>query len=74
MAAAQYDRPWRRITADLRAKLETGRWQPGDRLPTTEQLATQYDPSFVCRSRDSSAPRGSWINGPSRSTSTTTTS
>lgn len=40
--AAQYDRPWRRIAADLRAKITAGRWLPGDRLPTLQQLATQY--------------------------------
>jgi 8-oxo-dGTP pyrophosphatase MutT (NUDIX family) len=42
MAAAQYARPWRYIADDLRAKIAAGRWLPGDRLPTLEQLAEQY--------------------------------
>jgi 8-oxo-dGTP pyrophosphatase MutT (NUDIX family) len=42
MAAAQYARPWRHIADDLRAKIVAGRWLPGDRLPTLEQLARQY--------------------------------
>ena len=40
--AAQYARPWVHIADDLRAKLAAGRWLPGDRLPTLEQLAAQY--------------------------------
>src|SRR2546430_2744454 len=40
--AAQYDRPWVGIAADLRRKICGGRWQPGDRLPTESQLAAQY--------------------------------
>jgi DNA-binding transcriptional regulator YhcF (GntR family) len=42
MAAAQYERPWRRIAADLRAKIISGRWHHGDRLPTMGQLQEQY--------------------------------
>lgn len=42
VAAAQYDRPWRGIATDLRSKIAAGRWLPGDRLPTLEQLAAQY--------------------------------
>jgi DNA-binding GntR family transcriptional regulator len=41
-AVADYDRPWRHIAADLRAKIVGGRWQPGDRLPTIPQLQQQY--------------------------------
>jgi 8-oxo-dGTP pyrophosphatase MutT (NUDIX family) len=37
-----YDRPWRRIAADLRAKIHAGRWQPGDRLPTYAELQAEY--------------------------------
>lgn len=40
--AAQYDRPWKQITADLRRKIHNGRWQPGDRLPTIAQLQAEY--------------------------------
>jgi GntR family transcriptional regulator len=39
---ADYDRPWRHIAADLRAKIMNGRWLPGDRLPTIPQLQQQY--------------------------------
>jgi DNA-binding GntR family transcriptional regulator len=39
---ADYPRPWRHIAADLRAKIESGRWQPGDRLPTLADLQQQY--------------------------------
>jgi 8-oxo-dGTP pyrophosphatase MutT (NUDIX family) len=40
--AAQYARPWRRIADDLRLKIASGRWLPGDRLPTMAQLQEQY--------------------------------
>lgn len=40
--AAQYDRPWKKIAADLRRKIHAGRWQPGDRLPTIAQLQIDY--------------------------------
>lgn len=40
--AAQYDRPWKRISADLRAKIRSGRWQAGDRLPPMAELQRQY--------------------------------
>jgi 8-oxo-dGTP pyrophosphatase MutT (NUDIX family) len=40
--AAQYERPWRRIAADLRTKILSGRWQPGDRLPTIAALQREY--------------------------------
>jgi 8-oxo-dGTP diphosphatase len=36
-------RRWRLIADDLRAKIAAGRWLPGDRLPTLEQLSEQYD-------------------------------
>jgi DNA-binding GntR family transcriptional regulator len=39
---ADYPRPWRHIAADLRAKIESGRWQPGDRLPTLADLQVEY--------------------------------
>lgn len=38
----QYDRPWKNIASDLRAKIRAGRWQPGDRLPTLAQLQEEY--------------------------------
>lgn len=37
-----YDRPWKEIAADLRSKILTGRWQPGDRLPTLAQLQQEH--------------------------------
>ena len=40
--AANYVRPWQRIAADLRTKIEAGRWQPGDRLPTISALMDEY--------------------------------
>ncbi|MGD9989333.1 GntR family transcriptional regulator [Pseudonocardia sp.] len=40
--AAQYKRPWQKIADDLQAKIQAGRWQPGDRLPTLGQLQEQY--------------------------------
>ena len=44
-ARGEYERPWRRIAADLRAKILAGRWQVGDRLPTLRQLQDEYDVS-----------------------------
>lgn len=38
----RYERPYLRIAADLRAKILAGRWQPGDRLPTTAELQKVY--------------------------------
>ncbi|ODU05555.1 MAG: hypothetical protein ABS81_07275 [Pseudonocardia sp. SCN 72-86] len=43
MPRGQYERRWQHIAADLRAKIESGRWHPGDRLPPTAQLQTDYD-------------------------------
>ena len=40
--AAQYDRPWKRIADDLREKIQAGRWQVGDPLPTMADLQAQY--------------------------------
>jgi DNA-binding GntR family transcriptional regulator len=31
-----------RIQADLQRRIDAGEWQPGDRLPTQQQLAEQY--------------------------------
>ena len=42
MPTGQYERPYQAITADLREKLQSGRWQPGDRLPPMAQLQDQY--------------------------------
>lgn len=38
-----YDRPWRRLTDELRRLIVAGRWQPGDRLPTQRELAAIVD-------------------------------
>lgn len=40
--AAQYARPWRKIADELRETILSGRWRPGDRLPTEVQLAATY--------------------------------
>ena len=45
MPTGQYERPYQRIAADLRFKIESGRWQPGDRLPPLVQLRKQYEAS-----------------------------
>jgi 8-oxo-dGTP pyrophosphatase MutT (NUDIX family) len=37
-----YDRPWHKIAADIRSKIQTGRWRPGDRLPTLAQLQEEH--------------------------------
>lgn len=36
------DRPWRHIAADLRHAIQTGRYAPGDRLPTGAELMASY--------------------------------
>lgn len=41
-ARGEYERPWQRIAADLRAKIRSGRWQSGDRLPTMARLQVEY--------------------------------
>ncbi|WP_445942297.1 GntR family transcriptional regulator [Pseudonocardia sp. T1-2H] len=43
MPTGQYERRWQVIAADLRAKIQAGRWQPGDRLPPMSQLQEEYD-------------------------------
>jgi len=40
--AAHPDCRWRRIAADLAGEIETGRWQPDERLPTVVALHQQY--------------------------------
>lgn len=37
--------PYMQIADDLRSKLAAGRWRPGDRLPTLDQLADEYQRS-----------------------------
>jgi GntR family transcriptional regulator len=34
---------WPQIADDLRRRLESGEWQPGDRFPGTVDLAAQYE-------------------------------
>ena len=40
--AADYPRPWRKIADDLRADITAGRWLPGDRLPTQQELMERF--------------------------------
>ena len=42
MAAAQYERPYQQIAAELRRQIKAGRWRTGDRLPTVTQLAEEW--------------------------------
>lgn len=37
-----YERPWKRIAADLRAKIMNGHFRPGERLPTIADLQREY--------------------------------
>ena len=34
---------YRRVMAEIREKIRTGEWPPGHRLPSTRDLATQYN-------------------------------
>lgn len=38
-------RPYEKIAADLRERLDRGEWSPGDTLPTTDQLVARYEHS-----------------------------
>ena len=38
--------PYKRIQTDLQRRIDAGEWQPGDRLPTQQQLADQYGVSL----------------------------
>ena len=37
--------PIERVTAELRRRIEAGEWKPGQRIPSTGELAEQYDVS-----------------------------
>jgi GntR family transcriptional regulator len=37
--------PIERVTADLRRRIESGEWAPGEGLPSTGELADEYDVS-----------------------------
>jgi DNA-binding GntR family transcriptional regulator len=37
------ERPSERVTAALRARLESGEWQPGEQLPSVARLAAEYE-------------------------------
>lgn len=43
VARGDYERPWRRIAADLRAKINDGRLRPGERLATIAEMQAEYD-------------------------------
>ncbi|SCE87727.1 regulatory protein, gntR family [Micromonospora matsumotoense] len=38
---------WRRIRQDILDRIDAGLLKPGDKLPTTRELADQYDTSGV---------------------------
>ncbi|GGL88137.1 MULTISPECIES: GntR family transcriptional regulator [Micromonospora] len=42
-----YEPLWRRIRREIQAKIAAGVLKPGDKLPTTRELAEQYDTSGV---------------------------
>lgn len=44
---APYEPLWRRIRREIQAKIAAGILKPGDKLPTTKELADQYDTSGV---------------------------
>ncbi|MEV1328537.1 GntR family transcriptional regulator [Micromonospora costi] len=44
---APYEPLWRRIRREIQAKVDAGILQPGDKLPTTKELAEQYETSGV---------------------------
>ncbi|KXK60577.1 GntR family transcriptional regulator [Micromonospora rosaria] len=44
---APYEPLWRRIRREIQTKIAAGILKPGDKLPTTRELADQYDTSGV---------------------------
>lgn len=44
---APYEPLWRRIRREIQAKIAAGILKPGDKLPTTKELADQYETSGV---------------------------
>lgn len=40
---AEFTPLYRRVMAEIRDKIRTGEWPPGHRLPSTRDLAVQYD-------------------------------
>lgn len=38
-------RPYEKVAADLRQRIDAGEWPPGDSLPTTDQLVAHYEHS-----------------------------
>ncbi|MGY0002497.1 GntR family transcriptional regulator [Micromonospora sp. I033] len=44
---APYEPLWRRIRREIQAKVDAGILKPGDKLPTTKELAEQYETSGV---------------------------
>jgi DNA-binding GntR family transcriptional regulator len=37
-----HELPSERVTADLRARITAGEWQPGEAVPTVSELAASY--------------------------------
>jgi GntR family transcriptional regulator len=44
---APYVPLWRRIRQEIQGKIDAGILRPGDKLPTTRELADQYETSGV---------------------------
>ncbi|WP_189050195.1 GntR family transcriptional regulator [Micromonospora sonchi] len=42
-----YEPLWRRIRREIQAKIAAGILKPGDKLPTTRELADEYETSGV---------------------------
>ena len=43
--------PRDRVERGVRSRLEAGEWEPGQRLPTVQQLATEYSTSTATVSK-----------------------
>lgn len=41
-ARGEYERPWKRIASDMRAKIADGRLRPGERLATIAEMQEEY--------------------------------
>jgi DNA-binding GntR family transcriptional regulator len=51
MPPRERQRPYERMLSDLRRRLQSGEWQPGDHLPTVAEFASRYDTSTATVSK-----------------------